>query len=127
MKAKELWADLEALEQKIDQQYSSFFKDRNSYNFIKPLLEHFEFESDDLDDMWDEIVQNNQECDVPIIRVCPKHRIDSFDIYLIEVTAFGIYGREVNDDNDNDIVEVGFYDVADTWQRISLIDELEKL
>lgn len=121
MKAEKLFEELKRLEEKTNNIFFTMVALRD-FDFTANLLDNAEDIEED--DLWNAITDVGAANELPILLVCPKNCYIPFDVYILKVTESEIITRclEVNDE-----YRISFNEIADTWMKIDLVSQMEKL
>ena len=124
MEARELWAELEVLEKNITDRFTELVEDGKEYNFILSMLPE-DFQSDDIEDMWEEFLSVSDESGFPMINIFNTFTGESLEYHILCVDSLGITAVR-NGERD---IEYGFRlrDIASTYDKIFIINEMETL
>jgi hypothetical protein len=123
MKAKELYAELTTLEAKVTERFEDLCKAGQTYDFV---ANNIEFDTSEMDSevKWQLLTDYGNEDNLPKIDICSGVTGRVTFVYVLEISLLGILCKCVHDWDDYD---VRLRDVADTCQRIVLIEAIENL
>lgn len=127
--SKELSEISEVLRDDISCTYYEMRKDGQEYSFIRKALDDEDINDPSYEAMWWELISRGNESDLPIVEMRNQFSGNVFDAYVLSVDNTGITFIPVLWDDATSDIEVGgrLSEVATTWSKIYLIEEMENL
>jgi hypothetical protein len=124
MNSKELYTELNNLEKVIKERFTELLKGGKEYNFITPLLPD-DFESDDLEETFIELVQNGNDLDLPLITLVHSFTGNTSEYRIISIDENGMAG--VMEGRMNIEYGLSFLDILSQYEKIYIIAQMEEL
>lgn len=129
MTSRELKNKSDELDTLLSNVYFELTKDGKEYSFIRKALDDEDINDPSYEAMWWELLELDGFDELPIIEVRDPFTGDIFDAYVLCVDTTGITYLPVKwEDTVDDIkYDNRFSDIATTWSKILLIENMENL
>lgn len=129
MTSKELREKSEILDGLISDTYYELIKDGKEYSFIRKALDDEDINDPSMEAMWWELTSRGAEDELPIIEMRDSFTGNVYDVYVLSTDTTGITYLPVTYDDITQDIEYGgsLFDIASTWSKILLIENMENL
>lgn len=129
MTSKELREKSEILDGLISDTYFELIMDGKEYSFIRKALDDEDINDPSMEAMWLELSSRGDDNALPILEMRNNITGNVYDVYVLSVDTTGITSLPVMyDDITNDIEYGGrLFDIASTWSKVLLIENMEEL
>jgi hypothetical protein len=129
MTSKELRNKSEVLDGLISDTYYELIKDGKEYSFIRKALDDEDINDPSMEAMWWELTSRGDEYELPVIEMRDSITGNVYDVYVLSTDTTGVTYLPVTYDDITQDIEYGgrLFDIATTWSKILLIENMENL